>query len=65
MSESQFELRITNGADAAGYWWARVYENGQWVKSFMGETRDAAKTDAVAWVEWYRRNDHTEEVIAL
>jgi hypothetical protein len=60
---SPIEIRVTNAPDEDGDYFARVFVDGMWNRSFHSGDRDEAIADARRYVEWYRDRDSSEEII--
>lgn len=54
------ELRVTTEPDEDGDFWARVYVDGLWARSFRDGDRVLAIEQARTWAEW--RRSHSEQV---
>lgn len=63
--QEKIELRVGVEPDEDGDYWARVYVDGLWARSFHDGDRGLAIAAAKAFVDWRRTADTSEEVIDL
>jgi len=61
----RWELRVAHEPDEEGVYWARVFVNGIWTRSFHSESRDDAIAAARRWVDWKQGRSDEEETIDL
>jgi hypothetical protein len=63
--ELKYELRVTQEPDEEGVYWARIFVNGIWNRSFHSEDRQEAIAAARRYVDWKQGAGQEEEVIDL
>lgn len=61
----EYELRVTNGPDEQGDYWARVWLDGVCIRSFYNGDRQQAIEAAERFVAWHRDRDVGEQIIRL
>lgn len=63
--ETIYQVILSNGVDADGWYRAEVLVNARPEKLFLREDRAEAFEKAREWVEWHRSRDESVEMIDL